>query len=188
MNDEFTLKKIDGSVWINGRAYPIPVEFDFTPSAFADRTTVRLAPFDSKPLLDNSNTNDFGAHLNLSFYTTGPTASIRKQRFIERLGELWGLYRYDISRHPDLTGSFGYDIRFESRSYQKFDYGQLRVRSYDTRVLLAESQDGDPRCKTLVCLGHKDGDMRGPSSGIVYGMAHIEADQTIYNLFRQKAI
>ena len=187
MREKFILEKVDGSVWITGREYQVPVVFDFTPSPFGDRTTVRLSPFDSKPLLDNINVYDFGKYLDLSFYTTNyttkPDTSLLGKYFIECLGKLWGLYKDESFHTLDLVGSFRYKIRFESISYQRSDYGQLRVESYGgAMVLLVESQDGDHH-KMLACFGYVDGDMRGPSTGVLYGLARIEADQDVYNLF-----
>ncbi|WP_461074048.1 hypothetical protein [Spirosoma horti] len=190
LREKFILEKIDGSVWITGRECQVPVVFDFTPSSFEDRTTVRLSPFDFKPLLDNINTNDLGKYLDLSFYTTNyitkPDTSPLGKYFIECLGKLWGLYKDESFHTPDLVGSFRYEIRFESISYQIADYGQLRVESYGRAMaLLVESQDGDHH-KMLACFGYIDGDMRGPSTGVLYGLARIEADQDIYNLFKSR--
>lgn len=173
---KYLLEKTNDPVWITGQAYKLPVVFDFSrylpefsnPNYFS-RVIVRLKPFDLLPVLDNANSQKLGLYLPLYHSVKDPTSSPQKIEFINALGELWALTKREYLLNPDMLGSFSYNITIGNESYY-------------TMALLTQSLD-EISTRRLICFGIQDGDSRRPDMAVISGIAKIEADKSVYDLF-----
>jgi len=161
MINTYFLEELNQEIWINGRAYPIPVVFDFSSynSEFDNRVVIRLNSFDKHPILDNLDSREFGQHLFLCIREYGDN----RNELVQLLAEFWKLDKTIYE-----NGKFSYNLKGDNGYYP---------------IALCIPIEQEIRIKTLICFGIKDGDSRGPDIAIIYKMAKITINENIENLF-----